>query len=61
MKIDEAALLSLKNNNPLGGRLRLVEPIVFAACNTDGVQGLSWAEVEQCEVSKNKYIPYFCE
>ena len=55
MKIDDAALESLTNNNPLGGRVRLVEPIVFAVCNTDGVQGLSWAEVEQCEVSKNKY------
>ena len=32
-----------------------VEPLAFAVCNTDGVEGLSWAEVEQCEVSKNKY------
>ena len=33
-----------------------VEPLAYAVCNTDGVEGLSWAEVEQCEVSKNKYI-----
>ena len=32
-----------------------VEPLAFAVCNTDGVEGLSWSEVEQCEVSKNKY------
>ena len=31
-----------------------VEPLAYAVCNTDGVDGLSWAEVEQCEVSKNK-------
>lgn len=31
-----------------------VEPFAFAFCNTDGVEGLSWTEVEQCEVSKNK-------
>ena len=29
-----------------------VEPLAFAVCNTDGVKGLSWAEVDQCEVSK---------
>ena len=32
-----------------------VEPLAFAVCNTDGVEGLSWAEVEQCEVSKIFY------
>ena len=32
-----------------------VEPLAYAVCNTDGVEGLAWAEVEQCEVSKNKY------
>ena len=32
-----------------------VEPLAFAVCNTDGVEGLSWVEVEQCEVSKSKY------
>ena len=32
-----------------------VEPLAFEVCNTDGVEGLSWAEVEQCEVSKKKY------
>ena len=52
MITDDAALLSLTNNDWLGDRVRLVEPIVFAVCNTDGVEGLSWAEVEQCEVSK---------
>ena len=31
-----------------------VEPLAYAVCNTDGAEGLSWAEVEQCEVSKNK-------
>ena len=52
MITDDTALSSLKNNNPLGNRVRLVQPIVFAVCNTDGVEGLSWAEVEKCEVSK---------
>jgi hypothetical protein len=33
-----------------------VEPLAFAICNTDGVEGLSWAEVERCEVSKNRSI-----
>ena len=33
-----------------------VEPLAYAVCNTDGIEGLSWAEVEQCEVSKNKSI-----
>ena len=32
-----------------------IEPLAYAVCNTDGVEGLSWAEVELCEVSKNKY------
>ena len=32
-----------------------VEPLAYAVCNTDGVEGLAWTEVEQCEVSKNKY------
>ena len=31
------------------------ETLAFGVCNTDGVEGLSWDEVEQCEVSKNKY------
>ena len=31
-----------------------IEPLAYAVCNTDGVEGLSWAEVELCEVSKNK-------
>ena len=32
-----------------------IEPLAYAVCNTDGVEGLSWTEVEQCEVSNNKY------
>ena len=32
-----------------------VELWAFAVCNTDGVEGLSWHEVEQCEVSKTIY------
>ena len=31
-----------------------IEPLAYAVCNTDGVEGLSWAEVELCEVSKSK-------
>ena len=31
-----------------------IEPLAYAVCNTDGADGLSWAEVEACEVSKNK-------
>ena len=60
MITDDIALSSLTNNNPLGYKVRLVEPIVFAVCNTDGVEGLSWAEVEQCEVSKKfRIIEHF--
>ena len=55
MITDDDALLSLTDNDWLGDRVRLVEPIVFAVCNTDGVEGLTWAEVEQCEVSKKKF------
>ena len=29
-----------------------VEPLAFAVCNTDGSEGLSWPEVDQCELSK---------
>ena len=29
--------------------------MAFGVCNTDGVEGLSWAEVEQCQVCKNEY------
>ena len=32
-----------------------IEPLAYAVCNTDGVEGLSWAEVDLCEVSKYKY------
>ena len=32
-----------------------VEPLAYAVCNTDGVEGLSWPEVDLCEVSKCKY------
>ena len=40
-----------------------VEPLAYAVCNTDGVEGLTWAEVELCEVSnckkmKLKYLPF---
>ena len=31
-----------------------IEPLAYAVCNTDGADGLSWREVEACEVSKNK-------
>ena len=32
-----------------------LETLAFGVCNTDGVEGLSWAEVEQCEVSNKIY------
>ena len=32
-----------------------IEPLAYAVCNTDGVEGLSWPEVDLCEVSKCKY------
>ena len=35
------------------------ETLAFEVCNTDGVEGLSWAEVEQCQVSKYKYELYY--
>ena len=28
-----------------------LETLAFGVCNTDGDEGLSWAEVEQCQVS----------
>ena len=31
------------------------ETLAFGVCNTDGIEGLSWDEVEQCEVSKHEY------
>ena len=31
-----------------------IESLAYAVCNTDGADGLSWREVEACEVSKNK-------
>ena len=30
-----------------------LETLAFGVCNTDGVEGLSWAEVEQCTVGYN--------
>ena len=33
-----------------------VESMAFEICNTDGVDGLSWAEVEQCEVNITVFI-----
>ena len=33
-----------------------VESMAFEICNTDGVDGLSWAEVEQCEVIITVFI-----
>ena len=37
-----------------------VEPLAYAVSNTDGVEGLSWAEVDLCEVSNYKYILIVC-
>ena len=31
----------------------ILETLAFGVCNTDGLEGLSWAEVEQCTVSYN--------
>ena len=31
------------------------ETLAFGVCNTDGIEGLSWDEVEHCEVSKHEY------
>ena len=28
-----------------------IETFAYEICNTDGVDGLSWTEVEQCEVN----------
>ena len=27
-----------------------LETLAFGVCNTDGIEGLSWAEVEKCTV-----------
>ena len=31
------------------------ETLAFGVCNSDGVEGLSWAEVEKCQVINYKY------
>ena len=31
------------------------ETLAFGVCNTDGIEGLSWDEVEQCEVRKHVF------
>ena len=31
------------------------ETLAFEVCNTDGIEGLTRAEVEQCQVSKYEY------
>merc|ERR1711894_76975 len=37
-----------------------IEPLAYAVCNTDGVEGLSWAEVKQCEEAYCKDLPFDC-
>ena len=32
------------------------ETLALVLCNTDEVDGLSWAEVEQCEVREKTYL-----
>ena len=32
-----------------------LEILAFGVCNTDGIEGLTWVEVDQCQVCKNKY------
>ena len=34
------------------------ETLALVVFNSSGVEGLSWAEVEQCQVSKYKYESY---
>merc|ERR1712051_913326 len=37
-----------------------VESMAFEICNTDGVDGLSWAEVEQCEELYCQHFTFDC-
>merc|ERR1711971_428270 len=40
------------NNNHIGrmdDTVDAFETLAFGVCNTDGIEGLSWDEVEQCE------------
>merc|ERR1719203_67777 len=37
-----------------------VEPLAYAVCNTDGVEGLSWPEVDLCEAMYCKDLPFDC-
>merc|ERR1711971_95124 len=53
-------------NSFVGGRMGseitddTIEPLAYAVCNTDGVEGLSWTEVEQCEEAYCKDLPFDC-
>merc|ERR1711971_876397 len=58
------------NNNTVGvsgiGRMGseinddTIEPLAYAVCNTDGVEGLSWSEVDLCEAMYCKDLPFDC-
>merc|ERR1711935_748736 len=37
-----------------------IEPLAYAVCNTDGADGLSWAEVESCEAMYCEDLPFDC-
>ena len=39
----------------MGNNVDAFETLAFGVCNTDGIEGLSWDEVDQCEVSKHEY------
>ena len=32
-----------------------LEILAFGVCNTDGIEGLTWVNVDQCQVCKNKH------
>ena len=42
-----------------GDTVDAFETLAFGVCNTDGIEGLSWDEVKQCEVSKHEYVLFF--
>ena len=51
-------LLACCNGNTferMGNTDDAFETLAFGVCNTDGIEGLSWDEVDQCEVSKHEY------
>ena len=49
--IVNATVPSGREDVPSKIHLEELEVVAFDVCNTDGTEGLTWAEIEECEVS----------